>query len=70
MSNSRRLNHYQRVVAEFDDLEQIGRVTKIVGLTIESHGPAANIGDVCLFPLKTVVRSMVKLSVFVTSQSS
>lgn len=48
MSNSKRLNHYQRVVAEFDDLEQIGRVTKIVGLTIESHGPAANIGDVCL----------------------
>ncbi|NLM26090.1 MAG: flagellar protein export ATPase FliI [Firmicutes bacterium] len=47
MSNPR-LAHYLNAVAEIDEMEQIGKVTKIVGLTIESKGPMANVGDICL----------------------
>jgi flagellum-specific ATP synthase len=47
MLNNARLGHYSSVLNSFNDLEQIGRVTKIVGLTIESQGPAANVGEVC-----------------------
>ena len=36
MSNPR-LAHYLNAVAEIDEMEQIGKVTKIVGLTIESE---------------------------------
>ncbi len=35
------------VVAKTDSLEYGGRVTKIAGLTVESSGPAAKIGDLC-----------------------
>ncbi len=42
-----RLEHYTDVVASTNDLEQTGKVTQIIGLTIESKGPAANVGDLC-----------------------
>lgn len=45
---SRRLAHYKRFLSKFDDLEFTGRVTQLIGLTIESQGPAATIGDLCL----------------------
>lgn len=45
--NSDRLTHYIHAVENIDEMEHIGRVTKIVGLTIESQGPIANIGDLC-----------------------
>lgn len=48
MLGNNRLAHYQEVINGFDDLKPTGKVTKIVGLTIESQGPAANIGDLCL----------------------
>lgn len=48
MLDNDRLSHYHSVLEEIDDLKPTGRVTKIVGLTIESQGPAANIGDLCL----------------------
>ena len=35
------------VVDKTDSLEYGGRVTKIAGLTVESSGPAAKIGDLC-----------------------
>ena len=38
---------YVRVLKKLDALEYGGRVTKIVGLAIESNGPATKIGDVC-----------------------
>lgn len=51
--NSLRLAHYLNAVDQIDEIEQIGRVTKIVGLTIESKGPMANVGDVCLIQPKS-----------------
>ncbi len=41
------ITKYQRIVKRLDPLEYGGRVTKIVGLTIESNGPTTRIGDVC-----------------------
>lgn len=48
MRSSERLNHYCSVLDSFSDLEQTGKVVKVVGLTIESNGPVANIGDICV----------------------
>jgi flagellum-specific ATP synthase len=41
------IQKYRRVLRRIDPLEYGGRVTKIVGLTIESNGPTTKIGDVC-----------------------
>lgn len=49
---NKRLSHYTDVLDSMNDLEQTGKVSKIVGLTIESIGPAANIGDLCLIRTK------------------
>ena len=43
----KRYLHYAKVLGSFNDLKQTGKVSKIVGLTIESIGPAANVGDLC-----------------------
>lgn len=37
----------RRVIAETDTLPQRGRVTQVVGLTIEADGPGVNIGQLC-----------------------
>ena len=42
-----RVAHYQRQLEEMDDTIHSGRVSQIVGLTIESLGPTTNIGDLC-----------------------
>ncbi len=36
------------VIEETDTYKRYGKVVRIVGLMIESVGPAANIGEVCL----------------------
>lgn len=41
------LKKYQQALHTTDPLEYGGSVTKIVGLTVEANGPAAQIGDVC-----------------------
>ncbi len=41
------IQKYRRILRRIDPLEYGGRVTKIVGLTIESNGPTTRIGDVC-----------------------
>jgi flagellum-specific ATP synthase len=41
------LKKYHDILRRMDPLEYGGKVTKIVGLTIESNGPTARIGDVC-----------------------
>jgi flagellum-specific ATP synthase len=41
------LDKYRRLVQETDLLEYSGNVSQIIGLTIESNGPAAKIGDIC-----------------------
>ncbi len=43
-----RVAHYARYLPQVDDIVHSGRVTQIVGLTIESIGPATNIGELCL----------------------
>lgn len=41
------LSKYREVLERDDFLEYTGKVSKVVGLTIESNGPEANIGELC-----------------------
>ncbi len=41
------LEKYQAAVEHTDTIRQIGRVRAVRGLTIESHGPQARIGELC-----------------------
>lgn len=34
-------------ITEVPTFKKFGRVSRVVGLMIESHGPASSIGDVC-----------------------
>ena len=44
---------YQNILQATDPLEYGGRVSKIVGLTVESSGPPGRIGDICnIYTLK------------------
>lgn len=45
---SPRVAHYLRHLENANDTIHSGRVSQIVGLTIESIGPTTNIGDLCL----------------------
>jgi len=38
---------YHEVLEKTNLIEYIGKVTKVVGLTIESNGPEVNIGEIC-----------------------
>ncbi len=42
------LERYSNVLDSSEFIEYYGRISKVVGLTIESEGPEVNIGDVCL----------------------
>lgn len=44
---SPRLAHYVRHLEQANDIIHSGRVSQIVGLTIESIGPTTNVGDLC-----------------------
>ena len=47
------LQRHRDAVASMETIEHSGRVSQIVGLTVESNGPSAKIGDVChIFDLK------------------
>ena len=52
-TNQGRLNHYSAIIDNVDLYRQVGHVTKIVGLIIESSGPFANVGDLCLIHPKS-----------------
>lgn len=41
------LNKYRRLLENSDYIEYRGKVSKVVGLTIESDGPEVNIGELC-----------------------
>ena len=41
------LERYSRLLKETDTLKYSGRVSKVIGLTIEAVGPSVNIGEVC-----------------------
>lgn len=44
---------YKDVIQEIDPIRATGRVEKITGLTIESHGPDAQYGELCRIRLKS-----------------
>ena len=47
------LNKYNHILENNDFIEYSGKVSKVVGLTIQSNGPEANIGEICkLFAIK------------------
>jgi flagellum-specific ATP synthase len=46
-----RLNPYRNILHGLDPVRHSGKVTQLIGLTVEADGPEANIGDVCeIFP--------------------
>lgn len=47
---------YKNVLSAHDFVKYSGRVSQVVGLTIESIGPAVNMGEIChIYPLKSQV---------------
>lgn len=45
------LTKYQQPLSKLDPIRVNGKVTQVIGLTVESHGPNCKIGDVCeLYP--------------------
>ena len=40
-------NKYLDIIQNTQTIKQIGRITEIIGLTIESDGPKSSIGDLC-----------------------
>ncbi len=38
---------YRDLLKSIDTVERIGKVMKVVGLTVESNGPEVNIGGIC-----------------------
>lgn len=41
------------IIEKTDSYKRFGKVTRVVGLMIESEGPAANIGEVCYIHTST-----------------
>lgn len=41
------IQKYKNTLKELDLIEYTGKVTRVIGLTIESKGPKANIGEIC-----------------------
>lgn len=41
------LNKYTSILNDLDTLDHYGKVTKIVGLTVEASGPTSKIGEIC-----------------------
>src|ERR1044072_8819689 len=47
------LSAYRQKLAEIDPLKSLGRVTRAIGLIIESQGPAVSVGDLCYLAAQT-----------------
>lgn len=53
MSDLNFIPKYRHVLERANLIRYSGRVSKLIGLTIESQGPAVNMGEICLiYPLK------------------
>ncbi len=53
MSDTNFIEKYRHVLDKANLIRYSGRVSKLIGLTIESQGPAVNMGEICLiYPLK------------------
>lgn len=47
------LEKYKKALLDSELIKYTGRVSQVIGLTIESHGPAVNLGEICnIYPLK------------------
>jgi flagellum-specific ATP synthase len=51
------LSAYRQKLMEIDPLKSIGRVTRAIGLIIESQGPAVSVGDLCYLPSQDARRN-------------
>ena len=40
-------NKYLDIIKNTQTIKEIGKITEIIGLTIESDGPRSSIGDLC-----------------------
>ena len=40
-------NKYLDIIQNTRTIKEVGRITEIIGLTIESDGPKSSIGDLC-----------------------
>ena len=47
MNNHTLLDKYKKLLDERSFVRHMGRVTKVVGLTIESEGPETHVGALC-----------------------
>lgn len=46
---------YLEVIRQIDPVRVNGKVTQVIGLTVESEGPEASIGDVCeIYPMRSM----------------
>lgn len=53
------LKPYKKAIEEAQLIQSSGRVTKIIGLTIESNGPAVEMGEICvIYPIKASGKSI------------
>lgn len=51
--NEINFSKYKDALLSSDLIKYTGHVSQVVGLTIESHGPAVNLGEICnIYPLK------------------
>ena len=56
MSNRPLAAKYVEHLKEIDSVRVNGKVTQVIGLTVESEGPDASVGDVCyIYPFKSSV---------------
>lgn len=47
------LEKYKKALLDSELIKYTGQVSQVIGLTIESHGPAVNLGEICnIYPLK------------------
>ena len=47
------MEKYNKALLSNELIKYTGRVSQVIGLTIESHGPAVNLGEICnIYPLK------------------
>jgi flagellum-specific ATP synthase len=54
MNNKPHAAKYIEHLAQIDPIRVNGKVTQVIGLTVESEGPDASVGDVCLiYPFKS-----------------
>jgi flagellar biosynthesis/type III secretory pathway ATPase len=52
-------NKFESVIKNTNTLQYSGRITKVIGLVLESEGPKAPIGEVCVFEKIALIKKSV-----------